>query len=164
MGSEYGGVLWGSVSNNDSWWCLHLQSPSRFPCLIKPQQKVDGYYMLAASPKHFAVHSGPDSSRLSFVANATEFYFACFFTQTRSLRILPSPIRNTNTMLKRTWNHASLFVFLFHRGYLEVFDRKSRPKANPTSQTTFYYKLCFEIAGIDPISTWWPIIPRFYSY
>ena len=86
------------------------------------------------------------------------------FTQTRSLRILPSPIRNTNTMLKRTWNHASLFVFLFHRGYLEVFDRKSRTKANPTSQTTFYYKLCFEIAGIDPISTWWPIIPRFYSY
>lgn len=35
--------------------------------------------MLAASPKHFAVHSGPDSSRLSFVANATEFPFALFF-------------------------------------------------------------------------------------
>ena len=79
LGSEYGGILRGSLSNNDSWRRLHLQSPSRFAYLIKPQQKVDGYYMLAASPKHFAVHSGPDSSRLSFVANATEFVFACFF-------------------------------------------------------------------------------------
>ena len=44
------------------------------------------------------------------------------FTQTRSLRILPSPIRNPSTMLKRTWNHASLFVFYY---FIAVIQRSS---------------------------------------
>lgn len=36
--------------------------------------------MLAASPKHFAVHSGPEKTRLSFIANATESPFRTLST------------------------------------------------------------------------------------
>ena len=39
------------------------------------QQKVDGYYLLAASPKHYAVHSGPEDSRLSFIAKTNEYSY-----------------------------------------------------------------------------------------
>ncbi|KAK8795612.1 hypothetical protein WA158_000269 [Blastocystis sp. Blastoise] len=57
------------------------------------QQKSGKYYNVAACAKHYAVHSGPDNTRLSFVAKSTEHdlydtYFPQFETQARCVNVL----------------------------------------------------------------------------